>query len=226
MTDGTYRRLRVFTPAQEPYECTDVPHGTTPAEIATALYSVAGLGDLGNRRPRTIIDLAEEDASFRRLDPAIPLAEQGVSDGAALNVYPEATAGGGPIEIVLGAVVGAALVPFVQAISTKAGEEAYAAVRKLLGRRAALGDEDIMLGDRRKKVVLRVPVDALRASPPETGLGLPDGEAHSSAGRWHVVTWDPTTNRWGEERLDAPPPGTVFVRRRWLSRLRRSRPPG
>lgn len=222
MADRSYRLLRVFGPSWQPYECSDVPHGTTPAEIAAAILSAEGAKP---RHRRTHIDLRQEDGSWARLNPAVPLGEQGVSDSAKLHVCPESTAGGS-VELMLGALVGGAIVPFVQAISTKAGEDAYAAVRRLLGQRTTMSDEDIVLGDRSKKVVLRVPKEALRSSPPETELDLSVGGANSSTGRWQVVTWDPTTNRWSEELLDAPPPDTVFVRRRWWRRLlRHSRTP-
>ncbi|MFJ3673138.1 effector-associated domain EAD1-containing protein [Streptomyces sp. NPDC090106] len=83
--------LRVNGPDQQPYDLAGVPSITPVRDIAAAVLAHYE-GRMG-RRPRTVVDHQQPDGSFRRLDPAQSLHNEGVREGETLNVYPEATAG-------------------------------------------------------------------------------------------------------------------------------------
>jgi hypothetical protein len=224
MTDGAFQRLFVGYPAHQLHEMRDVPWATTPKEIGQSVTSSFEEKLDGEPRRRLVIDVRREDESWERLNPDTPLTEQGVLDGDHLQVSVEATAGGASVDFILGMLGGAALIPFVQAISTKAGEDVYAKVRELLGRRSQgrpVNDADIVVGHRRSKVVLRVPVEALQ-SPTQGEAEEPEHEEEGGEPEalWRVITWEPETGHWRWTHLDVPPSETVFVRRPWWRRAR------
>lgn len=74
-----------------------------------------------------------------------------------------------------------------QAISTKGGEDVYAKLRKMLGRRSAgqlaNGGEDIVLGHRRSKVDLRIPTGWPTLATPPSGLTNPKKKHLQRPGR-------------------------------------------
>lgn len=216
MTSGLYRRLLVRDPSLQLYELSDVPGDTTPRQIVDAFLPE------GATQVRAIVDARDGGGEIRRLRLDAPLRKQKVLDTTVLELSADSRAGGGGLEFTLGLLGGSVLIPFAQAIGTKAGEDAYARVRELLGRRSRrpADGEDIVLGHRRSKIVLRVSNGDARRSPDENRGPTSVGRDESTT-QWTVVTWDPGERRFTEELVDAPPLETVFVRQRWRRPTRR-----
>lgn len=88
-------QLHVNGPDQQPYDLTAVPSTTPVRDIADAVMDYYAHRTPHGQSRRTVIDHQQRDGSFRRLDPGATLHDTGIRDGETLNVYPEATAGGG-----------------------------------------------------------------------------------------------------------------------------------
>ncbi|MFF2513876.1 hypothetical protein [Streptomyces sp. NPDC058086] len=221
MTGGTYPQLFVLGFDGRQFRATEVSHGCLPEELAQA---VAAQCELEGDDLAFVLDAEDDDRQGRRrLVLGIPLSEQGVTDETRLYVGMEATAGV-TLDLLLGFLGGSALVPFVQAISTKAGEDAYAKVRELLSRhvqRQPADDEDIVLIHHPSKVALRMPAEASRPSAPRGRDDADEGEG-SSNGEWQVITWNPATGDWHQEACATPPANGIRVRRNWWRNTRGS----
>ncbi|MGW0587628.1 hypothetical protein [Streptosporangium sp. NPDC002607] len=120
----------------------------------------------------------------------------------------------GVTEMLLGALAGSALLPFLQAVATKAGEDLYTRIRDLLSgesrerARTSIAEAGhVTLADQGSKTIVRLPADlpadaaaALRA------LRLPPAEPG-----WRVVYWDGAHRVWVCHEVDAPPRGALRV---------------
>ncbi|MEV0004157.1 hypothetical protein AB0H28_18005 [Micromonospora sp. NPDC050980] len=120
----------------------------------------------------------------------------------------------GTTELILGALAGSALLPFLQAVATKAGEDAYQAIRDRLprrGRRGAQAELDdsgvVSLAARDARVVLQLPerVTQVMAARLEN-VRLPVDRTG-----WAVVSWDEARSRWVVEHAAEPPPSATSV---------------
>lgn len=122
--------------------------------------------------------------------------------------------GRGATEIILGALGGSALLPFIQAVATKAGEDAYKLVRDKLSRRGRRSAETeireagtITLADEKTRVVLQLPqpltsematrLDSVRLPVRRTG--------------WLLVSWNPVVRQWVVEEIPEPPRAAHFL---------------
>ncbi|WP_143027626.1 hypothetical protein [Lentzea albidocapillata] len=113
----------------------------------------------------------------------------------------------GVLDVLMGAAAGSALLPFVQAIVTKGGEDVYAKIKELLSRpdRKRTKDEikdsgTVTLFSDDTRVVLRMPS---RMTPQMTErLKLvrlpPRGD------EWLRVSWDNAKNQWVVRECDPP----------------------
>lgn len=122
--------------------------------------------------------------------------------------------GRGATEIILAALGGSALLPFVQAVATKAGEDVYKLVRDKLSRRGrknataeirAAGT--ITLADERARVVLRLP------QPLTTEMATRLDSVRLPARRigWLLVSWNPVVRQWVVEEIPEPPRAATFL---------------
>jgi hypothetical protein len=113
----------------------------------------------------------------------------------------------GAVDILLGALTGAALLPFVQAIATKGGEDVYAKVKHSLsqqGRRRVkaevrdVGTVTLTFPDER--IVLRVP-----ATMPATAVEeLMQVRLPARRDGWLRISRDHATSRWIVRACDPP----------------------
>ncbi|WP_250006836.1 hypothetical protein [Actinoplanes sp. M2I2] len=119
--------------------------------------------------------------------------------------------GGG--DLLLGLLTGSALAPFVQALATKAGEDVYAKIRALLGRRRAAApppepQAPVVLADSGVRVVLRVPATLAGG----TVAGLPAVRVPLDAGdQWVLVEYVPDSDAWITRVISGPPQEAIEV---------------
>lgn len=114
----------------------------------------------------------------------------------------------GAVELLIGALAGSSLLPFVQAIATKAGEDVYAKIRNGLSRgerkRAEIEIRDagtVTLVAPEARVVLQLPATMTFAMATLLDtVPLPRQRAG-----WLRVTWDVGTARWRVDESDEPP---------------------
>jgi hypothetical protein len=118
----------------------------------------------------------------------------------------------GVTEVLLGALAGSTLLPFFQAIATKAGEDLYARIRGLLsgkkGERARQALETaghVTLADPSTATVLRLPAEL----PPEAAHALRFLVLSPHADGWRLVYWDGVRGSWVVDELDVPPRNAV-----------------
>ncbi|MEU1985738.1 hypothetical protein [Nocardia sp. NPDC019395] len=112
-------------------------------------------------------------------------------------------------EILLGALAGSALLPFVQAITTKAGEDAYQLIRSVFTRwtrrRAARADLRrtgvVTLADPATRVALQLP----RTITPTMAVQLDQVRLPEQRTAWILIRWDARRTRWLTEECDEPP---------------------
>lgn len=113
----------------------------------------------------------------------------------------------GVLDALLGAAAGSALLPFVQAIVTKGGEDVYAKIKELLSKAGRKKTEDeikktgtVTLFSDETRVVLRMPS---RMTPQMTAqlkhLRLPP-----RGDEWLRVSWDNAKGQWLVRECDPP----------------------
>jgi len=113
----------------------------------------------------------------------------------------------GALDVLLGALGGAAVLPFVQAIATKGGEDVYAAIRRALSRqgrkraKAELRDSGtVTLTFPDERIVLSVPARIPAAMAEQlTRVRLP-----ARREGWLRITADHATSRWIVLTCDPP----------------------
>src|SRR5258708_15428469 len=121
---------------------------------------------------------------------------------------------------VLGALAGSGLLPLLQAISTKAEEDLYEAIRERVARshrrrsngvlQALPADDSIVLADPVTRVAVRLP--AHRTPSPGTIEKAPRPAASGtkgSGGRWWLITWDADSAPGVAQNVDRRPPGAL-----------------
>ncbi len=120
----------------------------------------------------------------------------------------------GVTEVLLGALAGSTLLPFFQAIATKAGEDLYARIRGLLSRekderaRTALDTTGhVTLADPGTATVLRLPADL----PPDAAGALRHLMLPPRGDGWRVVYWDAARRVWVADDLDIPPRNAIRI---------------
>ncbi|WP_143133638.1 hypothetical protein [Actinoplanes philippinensis] len=120
----------------------------------------------------------------------------------------------GATELILGALAGSVLLPFLQAVATKAGEDAYQAIRDRLpwhSRRKAqaeLKDMGVVsLAARDARVVLQLP----ERVTPVMAARLENVRLPVDRPGWAVVSWDDAQSRWVVEHVSEPPPSATAV---------------
>lgn len=113
----------------------------------------------------------------------------------------------GAVELLLGALAGSALLPFVQAIATKAGEDVYGKIRDKLSRRdrkqaksAMNARGTVTIADPAKRVVLQLP-STMSAS---MTTRLEDLRVPVVRDTWLLVSWDQAHGEWQWETCDPP----------------------
>lgn len=112
-------------------------------------------------------------------------------------------------DLLVGVLAGSTLLPFIQAMATKAGEDAYAKVRKRLSRRdrkrvkaelRATGT--VTFVERDAHIVLQVP-----ATTSATQFArLESVRLPIQRRAWVRVAWDPRTSQWLVQECPDPPP--------------------
>ncbi|MGW0507373.1 hypothetical protein [Micromonospora sp. NPDC003241] len=114
----------------------------------------------------------------------------------------------GATELLVGALAGSALLPFVQALATKAGEDVYQMIRDRLSRRARREVQDeiraegtVTLTAPGARVVLRLP----ERVTPEMALRLENLHLPPYRPGWLLLSWDATQRRWVTTGLSGPP---------------------
>ena len=113
----------------------------------------------------------------------------------------------GAVELLLGALAGSALLPFVQAIATKAGEDVYAKIRDKLSRRHRKQAKStlrtkgtVTIADDESRLILQLP-STMTAS---MAARLGDLRVSSTREDWLLVRWDPTHAEWQSYPCDPP----------------------
>lgn len=114
----------------------------------------------------------------------------------------------GATELLLGALAGSTLLPFLQAIASRAGEDAYKAVRDKLSRKArkraaaelrAAGA--ITVADWDARIVLQAP----KTITTVMAARLTDVRLPVARTGWLLLRWDAALNQWLVESCDEPP---------------------
>ncbi|WFE37619.1 hypothetical protein [Micromonospora sp. WMMD998] len=120
----------------------------------------------------------------------------------------------GATELILGALAGSALLPFLQAVATKAGEDAYQAIsdrlpwRNRRKARAELHEAGVVsLAARDARVVLQLP----ERVTPVMAARLENVRLPVDRSGWAVVSWDGAQSRWVVEHTAEPPPSATSV---------------
>ncbi|KKD06693.1 effector-associated domain EAD1-containing protein [Streptomyces sp. WM6386] len=91
-----YTRLQFRGPDQQLYEIPYVPNTTLPSELVPTIwaeYRPEVSRDANGQLRRAVVDYRDENGEARRLDPDVPLFNQGIRDGGQLEVSAESTAG-------------------------------------------------------------------------------------------------------------------------------------
>ncbi len=114
----------------------------------------------------------------------------------------------GATELLIGALAGSTLLPFVQALATKAGEDVYQLIRDRLSRRARRDVQDeirtegtVTLTAAAARVVLRLPEQVTS----EMALRLENLPLPPYRPGWLLLSWDATQRRWITTALSGPP---------------------
>lgn len=116
--------------------------------------------------------------------------------------------GRGATELLLGALAGSALLPFVQAIATKAGEDVYQMLRDKLprkGRRDAKAEirvaGTVTVTAPRSRVVLQLP----ERITPTMAARLENVRLPVDRPDWLLVAWDEAQGSWIVQSVPEPP---------------------
>ncbi|MEV6282440.1 hypothetical protein [Kribbella sp. NPDC051770] len=119
----------------------------------------------------------------------------------------------GAVELLLGALAGSTLLPFVQAIATKAGEDVYAKIRDRLSRRhrrqakAALRARGtVTIADEQSRLLLQLP-STMTAS---MAARLSAVQIPPTRDGWFLVHWNHTTAEWQTHPCAPPSPDDVI----------------
>jgi hypothetical protein len=117
----------------------------------------------------------------------------------------------GATELILGALAGSTLLPFIQEVAKKAGEDAYQLLRDKLSRRGSKNAKAeiretgaVTVAGHDSRVVLQMPeriTDTIAGHLANVRLPV------DRVG-WLLVTWDATQLRWIVENIPEPPPAT------------------
>ncbi|MFC9975322.1 hypothetical protein ACFVH6_30960 [Spirillospora sp. NPDC127200] len=114
----------------------------------------------------------------------------------------------GMTEFLLGTLSASVLLPFVQAMVGRAGEEVYDKIRGLLSREQRARAEaeiaesgTVTLVDPERRIVLRVPA----RMTPEQALTI-SGVAVAAERGWTLVEWDGDAGAWAVAPIAGPPP--------------------
>ncbi|MEV6717653.1 hypothetical protein AB0M48_37095 [Lentzea sp. NPDC051208] len=113
----------------------------------------------------------------------------------------------GVLDVLMGAAVGSALLPFVQAIVTKGGEDVYAKIKELLSRperKRTKGEIEnsgtVTLFSDDTRVVLRMPARMTsQMTERMKQVRLPP-----RGDEWLRVSWDNAKNQWIVRECDPP----------------------
>jgi hypothetical protein len=139
----------------------------------------------------------EDDAASRRT-----AGEAADSELTESDIDPR-----GAVELLLGALAGSALLPFVQAMATKAGEDVYGKIRDKLSRRdrkqakSALRTKGtVTIADDDARLILQLP-STMTAS---MAARLGDVRVPSPHDGWLLVRWDPSRAEWQAQACDPP----------------------
>ncbi|MGW1846889.1 hypothetical protein [Streptomyces sp. NPDC001966] len=130
-------------------------------------------------------------------------------------VVPQPGSGGDRLygELLLAAVAGSALAPFVQAIATKLGEDVYGKVKELLARRSRepaehVPGESLTLADPQRAIVIQLPAGLTTIEA--TGLAEVRLPERTQAG-WVFVRYDPRNGGWQASVVPQPPASAIEV---------------
>lgn len=120
----------------------------------------------------------------------------------------------GVTELLIGALAGSALLPFIQAMATRAGEDAYELIRGRLsreGRRRAREEiraaGTVTVADRGSRVVLQLP----RTVDPAMAARLDRVRLPARRTGWLLIRWDAGRAEWLVETRAEPPPAAGAV---------------
>jgi hypothetical protein len=118
----------------------------------------------------------------------------------------------GAVELLLGALAGSALLPFVQAIATKAGEDVYGKIRDKLSRRDRKRTKDqlsasgtVTIADPESRLILQLP-STMTAS---MTARLESLRVPIIRDTWLLVSWNPAQAEWQWQPCDPPVPENV-----------------
>ncbi|HEY6739435.1 MAG TPA: hypothetical protein VI076_11350, partial [Actinopolymorphaceae bacterium] len=120
----------------------------------------------------------------------------------------------GVVELLLGALAGSTLLPFVQTIASKAGEDAYTWIVGRLTRRQRKQAESevreagtVTIAADDSRVVLQLPVPLTPPMAEKLARVAVPRDRH----RWVLVTWDHAASRWLVRESDERPPVAHLV---------------
>jgi hypothetical protein len=130
-------------------------------------------------------------------------------------VVPRPGSGGDRLygELLLAAVTGSVLAPFVQAIATKLGEDVHGKLKALLARRSReraehVPGQPITLADPQRAIVIQLP--ASLTTTEAAGLAEVRLPERAQAG-WVYVRYDPRNGTWQATVVPQPPAGAIEV---------------
>ncbi|WTO32903.1 hypothetical protein OG399_45520 [Streptomyces achromogenes] len=135
-----------------------------------------------------------------------------VSGRSHEHALPDGTRGAA--ELLLAALAGSALIPFIQAMATRAGEDLYARVRDLFRshqrreaeRQVATGHH-LVLADRQARTILQVPTTISVAE----ARALARARTVRQDGAWTLVAWDAEHSQWSVRTVQDPPATAIDV---------------
>lgn len=112
-------------------------------------------------------------------------------------------------ELLLAAITGSALAPFIQGVATKAGEDVYAKIKDLLTRRRPEPPADpIVLADPRTRIAVELPA---KLPTPEAArlaaVRLPPADRSD----WLLVEYSPDHTQWTVRVVPEPPSSAIEV---------------
>ena len=208
--------LVVIGPDGQRFDVHDVPPTCPVSEVIDAVCESYAFEARG-RRPTVVADHRRPGETLQRINPNLSLQDAGLASGDELLLITESTAGGA-LEIVFAFLGGSTLIPLIQAFSTKAGEDLYAALRSLLKRHSAAEVQQdverqgtVVLVDPDSRVVVYIKADQFGL------LDLPGPEIEESGDErsdaWHEVRWDDGADRWVRHTVDGPPDVLTFTKR-------------
>ncbi len=116
------------------------------------------------------------------------------------------------VELLLGALAGSALLPFLQAIATKAGEDVYGKIRDKLSRRDRKKTKDqlntsgtVTISDPDSQLILQFPSTMTESMTTR----LENLRVPVVRDTWFLVSWNPAQAEWQWQPCDPPAPENV-----------------